>query len=160
MRAFLNPESVRPESRQELAMRITLSRYSLRTLLVAVTVLAVAIAWWIRPRSVEIVDRDDGTLAALGHRLRPRLARAINRLARAVVVPRGWAVLPPPIGRGPGLGEDSYFVGPGFYGDPEYPPQCTPNPPTADYVSWLVHDRIPISTDLAARGEGGMFSYP
>jgi hypothetical protein len=44
-------------------MRPHFSRYSLRTMLIAVALVALAIGWWIRPRSIEL-RRDDGTLAA------------------------------------------------------------------------------------------------
>jgi hypothetical protein len=137
-------------------MRLSFSRYSVRTMLVAVAIVALGIAWWIRPRSIEL-HRDDGTLAARLRLKRDWRGEMVGCGRQSWFLSDGQCFRQQDVEGA--VWRDGDFVGPGQYGDPVYPPHFPPDPPTADYVGWLVRDRIPISTDLP-RSEGERFSYP
>ena len=125
-------------------------------MLVAVALFALAAAWWTRPRSIEW-QRSDGTLAA---RLRVKCDLRGQYVAcgmQSFYLPDGQCFRRQEIYGA--IWGDGLFFGPGRYGAPSYPSHMPPDPPTAEYVGWLVRDSVPISTDLP-RTAGERFSYP
>lgn len=135
-------------------------RFSLRALLVAVTIAAIGIGLWIRPHTVEVFRSDDGTLLA---RFR------VQRNWRGELVARGtqeWYLIDGECYRRQEVfgavlrnGELGELQHGGWSSRPVYPPHRPPDPPTADYVYWLRHDHLPVSTDLPSAA-GQLFSYP
>jgi hypothetical protein len=125
-------------------------------MLVAVALVSLAVALWIRPRSIE-TRRDDGTLSARLRLKRDWRGELIGCGRQAWFLADGQCFRQQDVFGA--IWRDGNFLGTGRYGDVVYPPHVPPDPPTADYVAWLVRDRIPISTDLP-RGEGALFSYP
>lgn len=137
-------------------MKLTAARYSLRVLLVAVAIVAVGLAWWTRPHSVDW-RLPDGTLAAKFRLRRDWRGDRIAAGLQSWYLPDGQCFRQQEISGA--RWESGAFVGTGVYADPVYPPHYPPDPPTAEYVGWLVRDRIPISTDLPSSA-GEKFSYP
>jgi len=121
-----------------------------------VAVIAVGIGWWIRPQSCEL-RRADGTLEATLRVKRDWRGNYIACGEQAWFLRDGQCFRRQVI-HGALLRERQFF-GPGDYSSPVYPPHVPPDPPSAEYVAWLVRDRIPISTDLP-RTAGESFSYP
>ncbi len=137
-------------------MKFAAARYSLRALLVAMAIFAVGLAWWTRPRTIEW-RRPDGTLAAEFRLRRDWRGDLIAAGMQSWYLPDGQLFRRQEITGA--RWDGGMFVGEGVYRDPVYPPHRPPDPPTEEYVGWLVRDRIPISTDLPSSG-GEMFSYP
>ncbi|HEY1599063.1 MAG TPA: hypothetical protein VGG64_05645 [Pirellulales bacterium] len=131
-------------------------RYGLRTILIGIAVLAGGIAWWGRPRTVDWYA-PEGTLAAQFCLKRDWRAELIGCGEQAWFLPDGQCFRRQEVVGA--VWRDGAFVGPGRYGDPIYPSHVPPDPPTAEYIGWLVRDRIPISTDLPSAA-GERFSYP
>ena len=132
------------------------SRYSVGGLLLAVTVCAVALAWWTRPMVVERYAVG-GTLAGQFRVKRSWRGELVACGLQRWFLPDGQCFREQEI-RGPVL-HDNRFVGDGWYGPPVYPPHIPPDPPGEEYVRWLRQDMVPISTDLP-RSSGVPFSYP
>ena len=130
--------------------------YTLRTLFVGVTLLALALAWWMRPQTIEIM-RDDGTLVARFQVRRDWRGRLVARGLQSWYLSDGQCFRQQEV-HGPRL-IGNEFSGAGRYGEPVYPSHVPPDPPTADYVGVLRRDNIPISTDLPSTA-GERFSYP
>jgi hypothetical protein len=135
---------------------VRLVRFRMRSVLVAVAVLAVALGWWLRPQVVEVL-RDDGSLAARFQVRRNWRGERVAQGTQEWFLPDGQCFRRQVV-VGPRL-VDGQFLGSGQYGEPVYPPHFPPDPPSAEYVGWLRHDDVPISTDLPSTA-GERFSYP
>ncbi len=131
-------------------------RFRLRTLMVGITVLAVALGWWLRPQVVEL-KRDDGLLAARFHVRRDWRGQLVAHGRQEWFLPDGQCFRQQQIEGAILTGGE--LVGPGRYGEPVYPSHIPPDPPSAEYVGWLRRDNVPISTDLPSSA-GERFSYP
>jgi hypothetical protein len=125
-------------------------------MLVAVAIVALAAAWWTRPRSIDW-HRDDGTLAARLRVKRDLRGDSVGSGMQSFYLPDGQCFRRQEVYGA--IWRNGLFVGPGRYGQVIYPSHRPPDPPTAEYVGWLVRDSIPISTDLP-RTAGERFSYP
>ncbi|HVU89088.1 MAG TPA: hypothetical protein VHD36_17320 [Pirellulales bacterium] len=128
----------------------------MRTVLFAIALLAAALGWWLRPQVIDLL-RDDGTLAARFHVQRNWRGQLVARGMQEWFLPDGQCFRRQEID-GPRL-VDGQFLGKGRFGEPVYPSHIPPDPPSAEYVGWLRHDNVPISTDLPSTA-GERFSYP
>jgi len=128
----------------------------MRSLLLGIGLVAAALALWTRPQTVE-THRPDGTLLARFRLQRNWRGELVARGPQEWYLPEGGCYRRQEV-QGAIL-RNGELQGDASYGDPVYPAHRPPDPPTLDYVLWLRHDHIPISTDLPSTA-GRIFSYP